>query len=124
MADLIYKNLSYELNGIVFATDNKMGYGYREKLYADAFEKLLQSRKIGYKRELVHDVIIDNQLIAKRSFDFLVDDKIIVEIKTGDYRYRESYHQILEYLKTSGFKLGLIVRFAPNGVRIKRILNY
>lgn len=52
MADLIYKNLSYELNGIAFAIDNKMGYGCREKLYADAFEKLLQSRKIGYKENL------------------------------------------------------------------------
>ena len=124
MADLIYKSLSYELNGIAFAIDNKIGYGCREKLYSDAFEKLLKSKKIVYKRELVHDVVIDNQLITKRSFDFLVDGKIIVEIKTGDYRYRESYHQVLEYLKTSGIKLGLIVRFTPNGVRIKRILNY
>lgn len=124
MADLIYKDLSYVLNGIAFQIDNSLGYGSREKIYCDAFETILTSKKITFKREISHNIKIENTVIAKRCFDFLIDDKIIMEIKIGDYRYREAYHQVLEYLKSSGIKLGLIVRFAPNGVRIKRILNY
>lgn len=124
MADLIYKDLSYILNGIAFQIDNSIGYGSREKVYADAFEIILKNKNICFEREIIHDIKIDEKVVARRCFDFLINNKIIVEIKVGDYRYREAYHQVLEYLKSSNVKLGLIVRFAPNGVRIKRILNY
>ena len=124
MADLIYKDMSYVLNGIAFQVDNALGYGSREKVYADAFETILKSKKINFEREIIHEIKIDNKIIAKRCFDFLIDGKIIIEIKVGDYRYRETYHQVLEYLKFGKIKLGLIIRFSPNGVRIKRILNY
>lgn len=124
MAELIYKELSYILNGIAFQIDNKIGYGCREQLYSDAFEKLLLAKKLSFKREIIHEIKIDEQIIAKRRFDFLVDNRIIVEIKVGDYKYRETYHQVLEYLKSNQIKLGLIIRFTPNGVKIKRILNY
>lgn len=124
MADLIYKELSYILNGIAFQIDNTIGYGSREKVYGDAFEAILKSKNINFQREIIHEIKIEDKIISKRCFDFLIDGKIIIEIKVGDYRYRETYHQVLEYLKSSGVKLGLIVRFAPNGVRIKRILNY
>ena len=124
MADLIYKKLSYILNGIAFQIDNTLGYGSREKVYGDAFETLLKSKKIHFQREVKHNITIEGKIVSKRCFDFLIDDKIIIEIKVGDYGYRESYHQVLEYLKPSGIKLGMIIRFAPNGVRIKRIINY
>jgi len=68
-------------------------------------------------------VKISEKLLVKRYFDFLVDGKIIIEFKTGDYMYKQSCSQIFSYLKSGDIKLGLIIRFTKNGVKIKRIPN-
>lgn len=76
------------------------------------------------KRELYYPIKINDKLIAKRYFDFLVDGKIIIEIKSGDWNYRATCYQLFDYLKFARIKLGLIIRFNNQGARIKRIPNF
>ena len=59
----------------------------------------------------------------QKYFDFLVDNKIVVEMKAGDKNYRDACYQLFDYLKFANLKLGLIIRFTNNGARIKRIPN-
>ena len=56
-------------------------------------------------------------------FDFLIDDKIIVEIKQGNHFSKGHFEQITRYLKVSDLKLGLLINFSSTGVQVKRILN-
>lgn len=123
MDKLIYKDLSYKLCGLAFKIDNEIGYGQEEKVYADALEKLLQKESIVYEREIYCPVTVDGKVIKKRYLDFLVDSKIIVELKVSDYNYRDACTQLFRYLKNNKINLGLIFRFTRNGVKVKRIPN-
>ena len=124
MNELLFKDLSYKLNGIAFEIIHLLGPGHKEKVYADAFEECLKRDAILYRRELYFPVKINGKIIAKRYFDFLVDGKIIVEIKTGNNNYRDACYQLFDYLKFVNLKLGLIIRFTNQGAKIKRIPNF
>lgn len=124
MTELIYKDLSYKLTGLAFEVSNKIGYGQNEKVYDDAFEELLKRDKIPYSREVYFPITIEGKVIKKCFFDFIIDDKIIIEFKIATRFYRDACSQIFQYLKTSGKKLGLIYRITADGVRVKRIPNY
>ncbi|MFA4996109.1 MAG: GxxExxY protein [Patescibacteria group bacterium] len=120
---LIYKELSYKLVGLAYEVCNTLGEGLKEEVYKDAYALLLDKEKIPYAKEYYYSIKIRDEIIAKRFFDFLIDDKIIVEFKVGGKAYFSSYKQLLEYLKSSKYKLGLIIRFSLDGVKIKRIPN-
>ncbi|OPZ23626.1 MAG: hypothetical protein BWZ03_00437 [bacterium ADurb.BinA186] len=124
MTELLYKELSYRLGGLIFQVDNLIGYGQTEKIYGDALEELLKKEKIVYQREVYFPIKIEGKLIKKAFFDFLIEDKIIVELKTSDKNYKNVCGQIFKYLKTSDKKLGLVYRISKDGVKTKRIPNY
>lgn len=65
----------------------------------------------------------NGEVIGKYFLDFLVEDKIIVEIKQGNYFSKSHIEQIHNYLKANNLKLGLLANFTMNGVKIKRIVN-
>lgn len=123
MAKLIYEDLSYKIIGIAYKIDNELSFGHKESIYSEVFSKLLDSEKISYQKELYFPIKVDDHVIAKRYLDFLVDGKIVVEIKVGNYRYKEVFNQILEYIRTNKLCLGLIIRFTKTGVEIKRVIN-
>ena len=124
MTDLIYKDLSYKITGLIYEIDNLIGAGQSEKVYADAFEKLLIKNQISYLREVYFPIKIDGQIIKKFYFDFEIEDKIVVELKANDINYKQVCAQLYKYLKASNRKLGLIYRFTKSGVRTKRIPNF
>jgi len=121
MADLIYKELSFLLNGIAFKIDNELGFGQTEKVYGDAFEICLRKSNLSYEREKYYPIKIEDKIIAKRFIDFLVEDKVVVELKQGEDNYKKVCSQLFSYLKLNNLKLGLVIRFTKNGVRVKRI---
>ena len=55
--------------------------------------------------------------------DFLIEDKIILEIKKREYFSKQDINQLFEYLQTTGLKLGIIAHFTRIGVKFKRIVN-
>lgn len=124
MVDLIYKDLSYKITGLIFEIDNIVGYGHSEKTYGDAFEKLLKRDSIKYVREIYFPLKLENEIIKKYYFDFLIEDKIVVELKANDHNYKEVCFQVYAYLRTSDKKLGIVYRFTRNGVKHKRIVNF
>lgn len=123
MSEIIYEELSYKIIGIAFRVNALLGSGLEEKVYQTAFEEYLKEEKIVYERELYFTIKINEKTISKKYFDFLIDGKIIVEIKTGIRDYRDACSQIFHYLKMSKLKLGLLIRFTKDGVKVKRIPN-
>lgn len=123
MKDLLYKELSYKINGAAFEVDNSIGQGFSEKIYQKAFEEALVRRKVAFQREVYSPLKIGETVIVKKYFDFIIEDKIVVEIKQGTSNYRDVCSQIFQYLKISKLKLGLVIRFTRHGVKIKRIPN-
>ncbi len=90
----------------------EMGCGFKEKVYQDAFEVLLKENKIEYEREkhielVFHGVKLEHDFY----YDFLIENKIGVELKAFSEITGEFESQIINYLHVSNHKLGLLLNF-------------
>jgi GxxExxY protein len=124
MVDLIYKEDAYELTGICMDVHNELGQGLLEIIYKEAIEWELDDRLIQYAREKEYPVYCKKNLLRKKfNADFVVYDKLILEVKAKESISNEDIAQTINYLKLSGCKLGLIVNFGRSKLEIKRLVN-
>ncbi len=123
MDKVIYKDLSYNIVGSIFEVFKELGYGFKERYYEDAIAKEFAERRIKYVRQIPYKLVYKGEIIGVYKFDFLVEDKIIVELKQGDYYTKNNITQVIQYLKTSNLKLAILANITSNGVKFKRILN-
>ena len=122
MAEIIYKDLSYILNGLLFKVHNELGRYCREKQYGDAFANLLSLENITFEREKAIPMeLITNQ--ATNKADFIVEDKIVLEFKAKPLILKEDYYQTQKYLQASRYRLGLIVNFRNKYLKPIRIIR-
>jgi len=121
--DLIYPELSYEIIGCAFDVHNELGSGLRESDYQKAMAISLTKKGIPFQEQVYVPVRFHGTVIRKGFADFVVDRKIVVEIKKGNHFARGHIDQLLRHIKAADLKLGLIVNFGLDGVRHKRIVN-
>lgn len=120
---VVYPELSYKICGLCFSIHNKLGRYRNEKQYGDALESSLKENNMAYKREFPLEVSFDGEQEGRNIVDFIIEDKIIVELKARDGVLREDYFQTSRYLASSNKKLGLIFNFRQKYLRPKRVLN-
>jgi len=113
---IIYPELSYAITGICFNVHNKLGRYAREKQYADFLEKKLNETKISFERE--YNIKNTGNIV-----DFLIDNKIILELKAKKFIIKEDYYQLQRYLQILNFKLGMIVNFRNRYLKPIRIIK-
>ena len=113
---LIYEKLTYLINGICFEAHNQLGRYSREKQYGNYIEKRLKEEGIKYERE--HEIADSNNIV-----DFLIEEKLILELKTKRLLTKSDYYQVQRYLQATGLKLGLLVNFRNKYLKSKRILR-
>ncbi len=121
--DLIYPELSYKIIGILFDVYNQLGYGYQEKYYENATAVALKFAGLNYKEQFPVPLKFKNEKIGNYFLDFLIDDKIVLELKRGERVAKSNIDQIYAYLKATGLKLGILAQFTPSGIKFRRILN-
>ena len=122
-AHIIHRELSYELIGILYEAHNEVGRFASEKQVCDVIEIFLMDRSIPYRREYVIRPVHEGEAVGRHRVDFLIDNKIIVEIKFKRFLTREDYYQIKRYLTQLNLKLGVLVNFQEERLHPKRILN-
>ena len=120
---VIYKELSYKIIGVLFNVYNDLGYGYQEKYYYKAIEYYLKSTNLRYNKQVPFKIAIRGNVIGRYFIDFIIEDKIVLEIKTGNYFARRNIEQIKGYLKATGLKLAIIVNITSSGVKFFRAFN-
>jgi len=121
--ELLHENLSYKIRGILYTVHNYLGSYRNEKQYCDAIEYGFKVKNIPYTREYVLSKSFEGERKGRNRVDFLVDDKIILEIKVIPRISRNEYHQCMRYLVSSNKKLCLLVNFYPDNSQIKRIMK-
>ncbi|MBN1168866.1 GxxExxY protein [Candidatus Woesebacteria bacterium] len=113
---LIYPKISYLILGICFSVQNELGIYAKEKQYSDLLEKRFRESKISYKRQFL---ISDSGNIV----DFIIDNKIILEVKAKRIITKSDYYQLQRYLQESKIKLGLLVNFRNKYLKPKRVIR-
>jgi len=122
--NLLYKKLSYEIRGAAIEVKKNYGPGHKEMLYQRAFAEELGLRKINYEREKPISIYSPKtkKIIGSYQPDFVVEDKIIVELKALEQMPRKMINQLYSYLRNSKYELGFLINFNSGGVDIKRVI--
>ncbi|MBI4132716.1 MAG: GxxExxY protein [Candidatus Sungbacteria bacterium] len=121
--DLLYPDLSYKIIGILFEASNTLGHKYQERYYQRAVAALFRAAGVKFKEQVPVRFSIGSRPAAKGFMDFLIEDKIILEIKKGDRFLKHNVDQIYSYLKITGLQLGILANFISRGLQFKRIVN-
>ena len=122
---LIYPKESYLINGAAYEVYKKLGFGFLEAVYQEAFEIELIKRNIPYEREKELSISYgDIVLQQKYRADFVCFGKIIVELKAVSELTESHRSQVFNYLHATDFRLGILLNFGyDDGVEIMRIAN-
>ena len=119
MTEIIQKELSYKVVGLLFKVHDELGRYALEKQYGDLLERLLEENKIKYERE--KPIIIEGR---KSSFiDFCIENVLLLDLKAKTFISREDYYQMKRYLELANLSLGIIVNFRQRYLKPKRVLN-
>ena len=120
---LIYKEESYKIIGICMEVHRILGKGHSEVVYKDALEYEFQIAKIPYSREQQYKIEYKEIVLPHHyNADFVVYDKIILEVKAIECLTNSHIKQTLNYLAASKLKLGLLVNFGEDSLTYKRIV--
>lgn len=123
MVEIVEKDLSYKIVGALMKVHTALGSGYQEKYYQKAIAIELQLQSIGYKEQLHIPLEYEKESIGKYFIDFLIEDKIVLEIKATKTLYPRDYRQVRAYLKCNDLRLGILANFGKKSLEYKRILN-
>lgn len=120
---LLYADLTYQVRGAIFNVFNELGYGHKEQVYQKALSSEFESQNIPFKREVPLSVLYKGIIVGNYRPDFVIDNKIIIELKAVDFVSKSFETQLLNYLKSTGYKLGLLINFGSSKLFIKRFIN-
>jgi len=120
--NLMEEELSYRIRGCVFEVYRQLGAGFLEKVYERAL--LLELRSAGLKVEAQVPLAVHYKScqIGHFAVDLVVEDRVLLELKAVSALRPEHQAQIINYLKASGLRLGLLINFAQPKAQVKRVV--
>ena len=121
--DLLYPELCYQINGALFDVYRQLGGGHDEKTYQKATAQAFYLKKIIFSEQFYMPIKFNDKIVGKYYLDFLVENKIIIELKRGKFIPMPIIRQTERYLEALNLPLALIACFTYNGVTVKRIIN-
>ncbi|MBU3010240.1 GxxExxY protein [Polaribacter vadi] len=123
MNNLLYKEETYKIIGICMEVHNQLGKGFNEIVYSDALEIELIDNNIKYSKEKKFSISYKGNILPhKYRADFIINDKIILEIKAVQCLTSSHIKQTLNYLAVSSLKLGLLINFGEDSLKYKRVI--
>jgi GxxExxY protein len=121
--DLLYKTETYNIIGAAITVFNELGPGFLETVYQEAMEYEFKLKNIPMSKEVPLQIFYKDKLLSKFYVaDFVCYDKIIVELKSVSALENTHKAQILNYLKATKYKLGLLINFGSSKLEHKRII--
>jgi len=120
---IIYKDLSYQIVGVLFDVFNQLGPGHNEKFYEKAMARGLATIGLEFKTQVPAHLFYKGVKIGRFFLDFLIENKIVLEIKVGRAFSKQNFNQIIEYIKITNKKLAILAIFSFSGVKFIRLLN-
>ncbi|MBR1929153.1 MAG: GxxExxY protein [Paludibacteraceae bacterium] len=123
-SEYIYSNETYKIIGAAMEVHKELGCGFSEYVYQEALMKEFEIQHLPFEKEKIFVVSYKGQILDKEfRTDFICYNKIVVELKAVDSLVNEHYSQVLNYLKVTGLKLGLLINFGEASLVVKRIIR-
>lgn len=123
MNTILYKEEAYEIIGARMEVHKELGKGFSEIVYANALEFELNNIKSIYEREVKFNINYKGYKLPHHYYaDFVIDNKIILELKACQNLTRGHIKQTLNYLAASRLKLGLLINFGEDSLKYKRVV--
>jgi GxxExxY protein len=121
---LIYKDEAYAIVGAAMAVHKELGHGFLEAVYSEALEIEFKLQQIPYRKDAPLSIVYKGQPLTKFYVaDYICYDKIIVELKAASALDSSHEAQVLNYLKATRYKLGLLINFGEPSLKYKRIVK-
>lgn len=120
--EIIHKDLAYQVIGLAMDVHSGLGYGFLEKVYENALMVLLRREGINAKQQSPINVFFEGQNVVDYFADILVEDKIIVELKSVEKIIDIHKAQSLNYLKATGLRLAIVLNFGKERLQYERLV--
>lgn len=118
-----YSDITAKIIGCAIKVHNELGPGFPEYIYQRALEIEFRNTLLKNVREKEHPVYYLNELVGKRRVDFVVEEKIMVELKAVDKLDELSLSRSLNYMKAFNLEVGLLINFGGAKLEFKRLVN-
>lgn len=122
-ANYKYSEETSNIIGCAIEVHKILGNGFQEVIYQRALALELKLQGIKYHREFEMDIFYKNEKIGNRRVDFLIDDKISVEIKAVIQLEDVHLAQAINYLEAYNLEVGLLINFGSKSLEFKRLTN-
>ena len=119
---IVYKELSYKVINAALYVHNKLGVGFLEKVYENALIIAFKKNNIQCKQQIPLIVYFEGEIVGEYFADIIVEDKIIIELKTVDKILDIHRAQVMNYLRATSYKLALLINFARPKLEWERIV--
>jgi GxxExxY protein len=120
--ELLHKELTGSIISAFYEAYNELRYGFLEAIYAEAMARLLRKRGHSVEREVMAHVWFQGDIIGVQRLDMIVDEKVVIEIKSTHDLALAAHRQLLSYLRGTGLELGLLLHFGPEA-KFHRIIS-
>jgi len=118
--NLLYEELSYKLRGCCFNVYNKLGFGHKEEIYQRALAEEFKISNIVFEKEKSLPIKYNDKQIGNYRPDFVIEDKIVLEIKAVEFMPKIFEGQLVRYLKATNYQLGFLINFGSTKLQIIR----
>jgi GxxExxY protein len=118
-----YSILTGNIIGCAIEVHKELGCGFQEVIYQRAMEIEMNRSGLNFIREFEMDIFYKDQKVGNRRVDFLVDHKVIVELKAMSQLESVHFAQAINYLEAYQLEVGLLLNFGSSKLEIKRLIN-
>ncbi len=122
--DFIFKDEAYSIVGAAFEVHNELRNGFQESVYQEAMAKEFKLKEIPFEKEVLINVYYKGEKLEKYyKADFICYNSIIIELKALSDITNEHEAQLINYLKATKMKLGILINFGKSSLQYKRLIN-
>jgi GxxExxY protein len=120
---LPHRELTAKIIGCAMKVHNKMGSGYREKIYSRCLAIELERAGLNYKREVDCPIQYDGIIVGRRIVDYIVESIVSLELKAIKELTDKELNEGLNYLESHNMETGLLINFGSESLEFKRLFN-
>jgi GxxExxY protein len=123
MSKVLYRELSYTVVGAAMEVHRTLGPGFLEAVYQAALAHELELRQIRFEQFKRLPVVYKERLVGDYEADFVIEDKIILEIKAVSTLHPKHEAQAINYLAATGLRLAILFNFGADSLQHKRLVK-